>query len=355
MTPELDAFAAGLAIPVPLPAIEKELASLWRMAESEGGARASVTRACLWNLVVRTSDESGFQRAKELVDAISPKLPARVLVLKTDRGAATARPRAWIEANWHTVGGGGKQIGSEELTIEGCGDAVDDLAPVVRALLVPDVPTAALWYGPTPDAGSPLDLELLRAADRIIVGGESERDLRALGQLCGSDPRTRAQPMALAWLRLGAWRQLLASLFDPPVPPGELYTVDKVEITCPPGRAGAALLYVGWLASRLRWREGRRLEAGSYAFHRPRGGVAVQVELRRSAPDPIASVALRSKAGVSSVARHDATVILNTPTIAYRAPLVELTEPELWIAALSGIGRDPLFVEALARVATIAV
>src|SRR5207248_26863 len=103
-----------------------------------------------------------FQEAKHLVDEISPALPARVLVLSAEargippldneRGPAAtpaAGIQAWIEANWHSAGGH-RQIGSEEVTLAAAGDAVDDLAPVVRALLLPDVPVAALWKGTRP-------------------------------------------------------------------------------------------------------------------------------------------------------------------------------------------------------------
>ena len=353
----LEAFSAGLAIPVPLASIERELASLWRLASRNGddAGGSAVTRACLWNLIVYIADESGFHGAKRLVDEISPRLPARVLVLKTDRSAATTRPRAWIEANWHKVGGGGRQIGSEELTIEGNGGAVDDLAPVVRALLVPDVPTAALWWGPSPDAGSALDVELLSAADRIIVGGDGEDDLGNLGRLFGDVSRFRAQPIALAWLRLGPWRQLLASLFDPPAPIEDVRSVERVEIVCPPERAGAALLFLGWLASRLGWSRGHRVEAGRYTFNRSGDEVGAEITLQRDAADPIAAIALYTGGGEYSLARHEGAVILNTPTIACRAPLVELTEAELWLAALSGQGRDPLFTKALGIASQLAM
>ncbi|MSP59903.1 MAG: hypothetical protein EXR72_06105 [Myxococcales bacterium] len=350
-------FAAGRALRVELAVLEKELSALWRQAGEgvAGKERAAVTRACLWNLVVHASDGATFDRAKAMIDAIASRVPARVLVLKADRTAPSTPIEAWIEANWQRVGGGASQIGSDEVTLCGGGESVDDLASVVRALLVPDVPTAALWLGATPDGTRPLDRELLGAADRVVVGGEREEDLRRLGRLWGEEPRRYAGDLiGLSWLCASAWRQLLASLFDPPTPAPEAFAALRAEIVCAPEHRGAALLYLGWLASRLRWSEGRARGDGRFVFLRA-GGATVEatIELSPGAPLPFSSVALTTSEGTYSVARHGAAVVLNTPTIAFKQPVHLPDEAELWIAALGARGRDPLFVEALRQIATL--
>ncbi len=349
---DLEAFAAGRAIPVPVAAIGDELAALWRLAATPGG-RTAVTRACLWNLIVHTT-AAGFERAKRLVDDVSPTVPARVLVLKTDRAAPTATPRAWIEAYWRSVDGGAHQIGSEEVTLEGDGAAVDDLAAAVRALLVPDVPTAALWSGASPDGASPLDVELLRSADRVITEGDSERDLRSVAALLDEFCLPGcADPIALAWLRAAPWRSLLAGLFDPPSPPGDLFTVQEIAIAGPPEAEGAALLLLGWLGARLGLADGWRSGAGHFAFRGPHGEVGARLELAPGAEAPFSSVTLRTAGGDYGLARSGPAVIHNTPALAWRVPFVAPTEAELLVAALSGRGRDPLYVEALGRVVAI--
>jgi glucose-6-phosphate dehydrogenase assembly protein OpcA len=350
-TPSLDEFTAGKSIPVAMGAIEKELSALWRHAAEQ--SRGAVTRACLWNLIVHTAEEDGFRRAKQLVDEVSPYLPARVLVLKTDRAAPATPMSAMIEANWHASGGGSQQIGSDEVTLAATGDGVDDLAAVVRALLVPDVPVAAVWFASSPAADNPLDRELLGAASRVVIGGESERALRGLAEVVSGE-RTKAEVIGSSWLRSAPWRQLLASLFDPPTPVEELFAVDRVEIDCPVGRSGAGLLLIGWLASRFRWREGRASGPGRYTFQRPRGGAAeVSLQQIEGAPEPFARVAITTGAGTYAVTRNGPSVILETPSIACKQPLHFPEERELWIAALSARGRDPLFAESLRRIASI--
>src|SRR5437773_8216539 len=104
----LGAFESGRAIAVPLARIEEELATLWREAAQqatqkattsgrESGRAQALTRACLWNLIVRVPGESALVRAKRIVDAISPSVPARVLVIEARWQAEPEPVRAWIE------------------------------------------------------------------------------------------------------------------------------------------------------------------------------------------------------------------------------------------------------------------
>jgi glucose-6-phosphate dehydrogenase assembly protein OpcA len=363
---ELGNFIAGQSIPVPVKAIEKQLSELWRgLAESaEAGAGSQpVTRACLWNLIIRTAGGGAFTETKRLVDEISPSLPARVLVLSADAAGGATPIQAWIEANWH--GGGKHQIGSEEVTLQAGGDAVDDLAPVVRALILPDVPVAALWKAtrPAPEGakGDALDDELLAAADRVVVATDgAEENVRALGQLATSRDapagthgrmRPHAELVSLPWLRATLWRQLVASLFDAPTTPDEVRAVRSVTVRCPADRVDAALLFIGWLASRLGWTGGRRTGERTYALAGPDGAVTATVEAGVASDDVFAEVELTTEAGPYSVARTGGAVVLNTPEIARKQPRHVPREIDLWLDALGARGRDPLFVAAL-RVAS---
>jgi glucose-6-phosphate dehydrogenase assembly protein OpcA len=275
-----------------------------------------------------------------------------VLVLKTAREAKAAPIEAWVEANWHSTGGGARHIGSDEVTLSASGEAVDDLAQVVRALLVADVPTAAFWYESSPGDG-PLDRELLAAADRLVIGGSSERGLVRLAHLA-ERRTTGAEMIGLSWLRAAPWRQMLASLFDPPTPIDELSRVARAEITCAPARIGAAFAFVGWLASRLDWRDARLVEPHHFEWKRPDGGtVAARIALESTAPDPFQRVALQTPAGEFELVRAGAAVVSNTPSIAYKQPIHFPEERELWIAALSAQGRDPLFAESIRRIAPL--
>jgi hypothetical protein len=57
----------------------------------------------------------------------------------------------------------------------------------------------------------------------------------------------------LAWLRSVPWRERVAAAFDPIVWRPELDAINKVELRMHPGSTLSALLWLGWLASRLEW------------------------------------------------------------------------------------------------------
>src|SRR5262249_38250198 len=73
---ELEQFQRGEAIEVPVPRIESELAQLWRRAAEArpGELPKAVTRACLWNLVLRVEGDAAFAACKRLIDEVSQRI-----------------------------------------------------------------------------------------------------------------------------------------------------------------------------------------------------------------------------------------------------------------------------------------
>ena len=88
-----------------------------------------------------------------------------------------------------------------------------------------------------------------------------EDDLISLQQLVES-----GIPLAdLNWRRLSAWQELAAEAYDAPNRRAALKDIDRVNIDYEKGNAAQALLYLGWLASRLEWRPvSYREEKGDY-------------------------------------------------------------------------------------------
>ena len=354
----LDEFSSGKSISVAPGSIEKELASMWRnlYLSAQKGERTAITRACLWNLIVRTPGGAAFTEAKKIVDDISPSLPAHVLVLSTNAAGPDAPLEAWIEANWHAGGGGSRQIGSEEVTIAASGSAVNELLPsMVRALVVSDVPTAAVWHGMSP-SGDAVDGELFAAAQRAVVGVEgSEDSLRGMAAIVETSAKAAADLTSLAWLRTTAWRQLLASLFDPPTPEGELATVDGVTISCSEDNVGAALLTLGWLATRLGWKGAKRVGARIYQVTSSKGEtITARIEPAASGGDDVlARVELSTPSGPYAVTRDGRGVVLETPEVARKQPRHVPSNADLWLDSLGARGHDPLFAAALRAISPL--
>jgi glucose-6-phosphate dehydrogenase assembly protein OpcA len=57
----------------------------------------------------------------------------------------------------------------------------------------------------------------------------------------------------LNWRRLAAWQELTAEAFDAPERWASLQEVDQVTLDYEKGNPAQALMFLGWLASRLNW------------------------------------------------------------------------------------------------------
>jgi glucose-6-phosphate dehydrogenase assembly protein OpcA len=236
----LESFTGGERLAVDVGAIERELAALWRQS-SEGDA--AVSRACLWNLVVRAPEPS-FDRARSVARSVVPSVPARALFLRT-RTDPGPELDSWISAICHIAPGGGKLLCSEEIVLEARGGGEAHLPALVRALLVPDVPAALWWEG---DLGEDLLAMLIGDVQRLIVDSTAGASLERLASL---GARAHLELVDLAWLRLGPVRGAFASFFDPPVGPEPLAEARRLSITCGAESRGAAVLFAGWLCARL--------------------------------------------------------------------------------------------------------
>ena len=73
----------------------------------------------------------------------------------------------------------------------------------------------------------------------------------------------------LNWRRLSSWQELTAETFDPPQRRAALKEVDRVTIDYEKGNPAQALMFLGWLASRLQWRPSHfEQEGGDYDLKR---------------------------------------------------------------------------------------
>jgi glucose-6-phosphate dehydrogenase assembly protein OpcA len=341
-------------------AIEKELAALWRSASTD----KQVTRACSWNLVVHTGDDAVYETAKKVVDEAVRHVPSRTLVLKPRPYASGVEIEAWVSANCQIAPGGGKLLCTEEITIEGRGrDGVDHMPSLIRALQVPDVPTALWWAGAPPTETSAVRI-LLSGVDRLVFdtaelsdGGLSK--LAHVGGLLEGLVLTD-----LNWLRLGSLRSVLASLFDPPTGPEPLQALKRVRIEATAKGVPGAKLIAGWFASRLAWGSPERTEPGQLAWRVPvrdassGGALRLDIETNKvstTRESGIKAVHLETSKGeryslVETAASLGGMVEASTPTIGTRnMQAAELPLTQLLVASLGSRGRDRLYPVALHR------
>ncbi len=141
---------------------------------------------------------------------------------------------------------------SEYITLRGTPDALERNGESIANLAVSDLPRF-LWWKDTPAPTKPLFKQLAHQAHSVIFDSAefttSETDL---GQLCAI--LAEGIPVIdLNWRRVAGWQELTAEAFDPPARRKDITEIDRVDINYELGNPSQALMFLGWLSSRLQW------------------------------------------------------------------------------------------------------
>ncbi|MHB1537373.1 MAG: glucose-6-phosphate dehydrogenase assembly protein OpcA [Solirubrobacteraceae bacterium] len=126
---------------------------------------------------------------------------------------------------------------------------LDDLLTITDPLVLSDMPTL-LWS----PHGHPHAVDaLLPLAQAVLIDSVDEDECTDALQRA-AELAQRAYVVDLAWLRSTPWRERIAAAFDAAPMRRELTRLTRIEIRHHPASAVSAMLLVGWLSSRLRWR-----------------------------------------------------------------------------------------------------
>ena len=166
-------------------------------------------------------------------------IPGRILILIADRDSKEAKLEAYVSTRCRLLGGTGKQICGEQITIEASGQIVETAATAVDPLLVPDVPVF-LWWKDIPHYDDELFDRMAHLADRVVIDSAAfdhpYDDLLHLAKMIrGSKRGLRVSD--LNWGRLTSWRTLLASFWDVADYRPLLDTVDRISVSYDPPSA----------------------------------------------------------------------------------------------------------------------
>ena len=185
-------------------------------------------------------------------DAIAASNPCRIVTLCPIMGEDTgvkAQVSAYCPINKQSKN---TLVCCEYITLSGTAEALERIGGIIVELAIADLPKF-VWWKATPTLDLPLFKRLVSSCDTVIFDSSSfiepEIDLKSLAELVKQDT-------ALAdinWRRLAPWQELAAAAFDPPERRSEIYEVDKVTLDYELGNQSQALMYLGWLASRLKW------------------------------------------------------------------------------------------------------
>jgi glucose-6-phosphate dehydrogenase assembly protein OpcA len=152
------------------------------------------------------------------------------------------------------------------------------LDTIVDPLVISDL--ATMVWSPH---GYPQAVDALRRlAQIVLVDSQDEPDVEAaLARV--DDLGGDSYVVDLAWLRSTPWRERVAAAFDAPPRRPELRAISGVTVRHREDSLASALLYVGWLSSRLEWKPG----ALAYASGRWRGHASTRRQDIRITLQPV--------------------------------------------------------------------
>jgi glucose-6-phosphate dehydrogenase assembly protein OpcA len=224
-------------------AIEMALRELVKQRHGENGG-LSPARAL--NMITFVESRFSGEVANRLA-GVGRYHASRLVVLSYDPDRTRLDARAVVSSDGDPVEG---ELGllHETVTVEIGERHLDDLVTIVDPLVVTDL--ATLLWSPH---GHPEAVDaLLELAQAVLVDSLDEPSWReAIGRAC--ELRSRAYVVDLAWLRSTPWRERVAAAFDSQAMRAELEKVETVAVRHHPDSTVAAMLLVGWLASRLGW------------------------------------------------------------------------------------------------------
>jgi glucose-6-phosphate dehydrogenase assembly protein OpcA len=369
-------------------AVAGHLARLWdAQAAADAESLTTITekglshaRASVLNLIVLVVDDAAADRVVETLVALGVRHPSRAIVLVPDPTAGGSAIDAKISTHCHDASTGGERVCCEEVVLAVRGEAAGHLSGIVAPLLIHDLPTHVWWPGDPPFRDPVFD-QVVDLGDRVLVDSADFADLGAgMRRIAGL--RRQSGVGDLSWERLTWWQELTAQFFDAQRFRRYLPNLSRLLIRYavpPSGGVGAtggassllaqALLYAGWIATRLGWRRHRTVEPlvnGGFRLTLEGRHEMIDLILRPEETDSVrpgdlVSVRLRSLgetgAGEFIIDRRgdEATVATNADGMTALLRLVSMETPseaELLSAQLATDVVDPVYEDAL-RAASI--
>jgi glucose-6-phosphate dehydrogenase assembly protein OpcA len=380
--------------------IQDELNKLWNQLGGPpgGGQRPGemiaeerfgggmLMRANTLNLLAVADTEKDIRLIEETIRELTDFQPSRTIIL-------IARPPAEDQDEEHPhfdvrvellekrTAKGEPVVRFEVVTILSDAGGTGHLSSLVSPLLVAELPDF-LWWPSGSFPREPLFEDLVALVDRLIVdSAQLGRDASGIHSLRNLLSEEAGAPKVgdFTWRRLAPWRQLIAQFFDSPDVQPCLNTIEQLTIAYADvrrdGSSGfpAALLTVGWLASRLGWEVleplERRRSGGWWAPLRARSGQrGREIELRLT-PDtsPHAVFSLRNvrlvaggnAPGNFQIERTDSDDLITSSESPSLPPVSRMvyarrpTDQAMLGAELQRFGGDPIFEESLTVAATL--
>jgi glucose-6-phosphate dehydrogenase assembly protein OpcA len=194
--------------------------------------------------------------------------PSRLVECAVEPGRETIDAWAGIGTDDATPRPGHIAVARERVELSIGPKHLAKLDTIVDPLLVSDLATM-VW---APHGHAEAIDALRRLAQIVLVDTQDQPDVASALSRAASLSE-HAYVVDLAWLRSTPWRERVAAAFDPPQLRAALDGVATVTVRHREDSLSAALLFCGWLSSRLGWKPG--------SLSRSRSGLTGHARARR--------------------------------------------------------------------------
>lgn len=225
--------------------IEKELLRL--LDKAPQGDKA---KACLFNLIVFTSETRCMAYFQSLVDMIMERFPCRVMFIRS----SPSDKNLGLRINVAT------RLGCDQVTIETGSAEQEEILFLILPHFVADLPVYLLW-GEDPAIPNPLFAPLEKLCQRIIFDSAFIENLAHFSKtILNPAIHPDSDIVDINWARMRGWREIFAQTFDTPerieaLKNAKSLTIwyNKTTSELLTHQENQAFCFQGWLAAQLGW------------------------------------------------------------------------------------------------------
>ncbi len=201
-------------------------------------------------------------------DDIARQSPCRIIALcpiSESRGGVKAHVSVYCPVQKQS---GSSIVCCEYITLTGTETELAGVSGFIQSLTIGELPKF-LWWKTVPDQDSELFRRLGTFCNLVVLDTSFFEDATTALIKIHELHEDGINIADLNWRRLAAWQELTAEAFDPPSRRTALKEVDQVTLDYEVGNPAQALMYLGWIASRLNWQPTALIrEGGDYDLMR---------------------------------------------------------------------------------------
>jgi glucose-6-phosphate dehydrogenase assembly protein OpcA len=198
-----------------------------------------------------------------IADEVAQQNPCRIIALfpiSQSLGQVSAEVSAYCPIQKQSS----NLVCCEYITLKGTQAELSGISGFIQSLSIGDLPKF-LWWKALPDINQELFRKLAPSCNLVIVDSSTFADAATALKDIHHLHQQGIKIVDLNWRRLAAWQELTAEAFDPPSRRAALKEVDRITLDYEAGNPAQALMFLGWIASRLQWQPVKFIrEAGVY-------------------------------------------------------------------------------------------